>query len=133
MMSAKFTPAANTRMRTAPLDGSGSGASRSSRTSGPPVLVMKTWRMSLSEQIQLKNKSLKSRFLQDAACSQNRNQATASIGCGSWTPAHSPEKSSAVYRVNKRLIFISEACPVDAGRHDPLPQGVVGRPVQERR
>jgi hypothetical protein len=32
---------------------------------------MKTWRMSLSEQIQLKNKSLKSRFLQAAASSQN--------------------------------------------------------------
>ena len=37
----------------------------------------------------------------------------------------SPENSSAVHGVNKRLILISEACPVDASRHDPLPQGVV--------
>src|SRR5437870_4766401 len=45
MTSAKFTPAARTRMRTSPDFGSGSGASRTSRTSGPPFRVIQIWRM----------------------------------------------------------------------------------------
>src|SRR5438270_14084745 len=40
MVSAKLTPAARTRMRSSPALGVGSAASRTSRTSGPPFLLI---------------------------------------------------------------------------------------------
>src|SRR5262245_61537294 len=43
--SAKFTPAAVTRMRISPVRGTGSRASRTSRTSGAPAFGIQTWRM----------------------------------------------------------------------------------------
>ena len=43
-MSAKFTPAARTRMRTSPSPGVGSGPSRISKTSGAPWRGMTAWR-----------------------------------------------------------------------------------------
>src|SRR5512143_3216542 len=44
-MSAKLMPAASTRMRTSSPPGSGSGASRTWRTSGAPLRVIQTCRM----------------------------------------------------------------------------------------
>src|ERR1700729_1659652 len=48
MRSAKLIPAAFTRMRTSPGPASGSGASRTSRTSGGPALLIQIWRMARS-------------------------------------------------------------------------------------
>src|SRR5829696_6974515 len=46
-MSAKLMPAARTRMRISPAPGTGSGASRSSNTSGPPCRAMTACRIAV--------------------------------------------------------------------------------------